>query len=259
MSQKSNAEVRKALVTGASEGIGRAFAKKLAAEGYYVTAVARNEERLKSLLQELGPQHQYLVADLGSDKGITAIEKELFAHHYTLLINNAGFGTYGKFESLAIEKSLEMIKLNIEALVRLSHSFLTNATSGDTLINVSSVLSFAPMPMNGVYSATKAFVTSFSESLWYEQKSRGVFVMGLCPGVTSTLFHKRAGGTDKKSAPAAITETPEAVVENALRALKRRHNPTVVSGHKNGIMVRLMNTLPRKAVLNMMGAQMQDV
>ena len=154
---------------------------------------------------------------------------------------------------------MEMLKLNVEALVKLSHSFLNNAVSGDALINVSSLLAFAPMPMNGFYSATKAFVTSFSESLWFEQKNRGIYVMGLCPGITATQFHTRAGGTDKKRPPSSMMETPEAVVDTALKALKKRQHPTIVSGRTNNVLARLMTTLPRKTTLNMMGAQMQDV
>jgi short-subunit dehydrogenase len=221
--------------------------------------VARNKERLESLVLELGGQHSFIASDLSTPSGVKKIQEELSARHYSLLVNNAGFGLYGKFDKHDIDKSMAVLALNVDALVKLSHTFLESAEPGDALINVSSVLAFAPMPLNGIYSATKAFVTSFSESLWYEQKDRGVYVMNLCPGVTETEFHRRAGGTDKKRPPQALIESPEAVVDCAMKALGKRKSPTIISGHKNQILAQLMTSLPRKSVLGLMGSQMKNV
>ncbi len=247
------AKQRKALVTGASEGIGRAFAKRLATERYAVTAVARNEARLKELMRELNSSdHTYKVADLSTQKGTDKIAAELTKNRFNLLINNAGFGIYGAFYKADLPKLQSMTRLNCDAVVALSYAFLREAQQDDALINVSSALAFMPMPAAGLYSATKAFVTSFSESLWYEQKKRDVYVMGLCPGLTSTNFHQRSGGTEENRPPSAITQTPEEVVEVAMDALEKRSSPTVVSGCTNSIMTGLVRVMPRKSVVSMM-------
>ncbi len=242
----------RALVTGASEGIGREFAKQLAAGGYQITAVARNEARLKQLIKEIGKNHSYLIADLSDPKSTAKIQKDLEKNHYDLLINNAGFGVYGAFYKESLDKFQSMTRVNIDSLVSLSHSFLKTAKQGDALINVSSTLGLVAMPSSGVYSATKAFVTSFSESLWYEQKKRGVYVMGLCPGATVSEFFKRAGG-DPKDFPHGIAQTAEDLVKYALSALKKRSSPTVISGFPNKLLYRISKWIGRKGTINLMG------
>jgi short-subunit dehydrogenase len=244
----------KTLITGASEGIGREFAHQLAAQGYTITAVARNEERLKSLIAELGgAPHSYRVTDLSDPNQVNALAKELELNDYDLLVNNAGFGIYKKFYQVPIEQHLAMTRLNCDALITLAHAFLQNASAGDSVINVASTLGFVPMPIGGLYSATKAFVVSFSESLWFEQKSRGIYIMALCPGATSTQFFERAGGTAEQEPPSAITQTPKQVVEIALRALKSRSQPTVICGLPNRTLVALARIFPRKWMVSLMG------
>jgi uncharacterized protein len=244
-----------ALVTGASDGIGRVFAQKLAKQGWTVTAVARTESRLKELVSELGEGHSFLVADLSSSAGQAKVVQAIEGKHFDLVVNNAGVGTLGKFTEVALDRQLAMMRLNCEALVTLSHAYLKTAKSGDALINVSSCLAFLPMPGIGLYSATKAFVTSFSESLWWEQKARGIYVMGLCPGITSTSFRKNAGGdgtiTGRQSGPA---QTPEQVVDRALKALRARKSPTVISGLSNAIFTGLTRFLPRRSTVNLLGS-----
>jgi hypothetical protein len=243
---------KRALVTGASEGIGNVFARRLAADGYVVTAAARSEEKLKRLTGELGVEHSYVVADLATEAGQDKIVRAISGQHFDLLVNNAGKAAMGKFAELPIERHSEVTRLNIDALVKLSHAYLKTAKSGDALINVSSALAFMPMPLIGVYSATKAFVTSFSESLWFDQKSKGVYVMGLCPGITSTRFNENAGAGDQET-PKMLTQTPEELVGNAMRALKCRKKPTVISGPVNNIFTFMSRIMSRKAVVNMMG------
>lgn len=248
-----NNNQKRVLITGASEGIGRAFAHKLATEGYTIMAVARNEGRLQELVTELGEgKHAYQVADLSTDTGIASIATTLAADRYHMLINNAGYGVFGAFFKTDLPRLEAMMRLNCNALVALSHAFLQQADKGDALINVSSALAFMPMPSAGTYAATKAFVTSFTETLWHEQKARGIYVMGLCPGVTATHFHDRAGGDETNRPPAAITQTPEEVVETALQALSERAKPTVVSGMKNKLVTNLTRIMPRKRVVRMM-------
>ena len=244
---------KKALVTGASEGIGREFAGRLASTGYLVTAVARNEARLEDLIKELGDGHKYIVADLTHPSGLEKVVEELEKDHYDLLVNNAGYGGFGKFYEIELEKSRNMMNLNLDALVALAHRFLKQAQKGDALINISSVLAMMPFPQQGVYSATKAFVSSFSESLWYEQRSRGVYVLGLCPGATVTEFAGRAG-ISNEDIPAFMLQTSAQVVSVGLKALKKRKKPTVVSGNFNRFNILLSRIMTRKAVVKMMGS-----
>lgn len=243
---------KKALVTGASGGIGRAFAQRLAKEGYLVTAVARTETQLQSLMKELGEGHSFLVADLSTAEGIGKVSSHLTSQHHDLLVNNAGVGTAGTFTGVAWERQAAMLRLNIEALTALSYAFIKTSKAGDALINVSSTLAFLPMPSLGLYSATKAFVTSFTESLWFEQKNRGVYAMGLCPGITDTSFHSNAGG-DGGELPKHLVQTPEQVVEVAMRALAARKQPTVISGAKNAAMATMARMMPRRSTVSMMG------
>ncbi len=245
---------RRVLVTGASEGIGRVFAKRLAAQGYGVTAVARNADRLQSLLGELeGAGHSALIADLSTQSGISAVVTELTkGDSYSLLVNNAGFGLLGDFAESSIQNHLAIIQLNVIALVELSHSFLSRAKRGDGIIQISSVLSFLPMPRQPIYSATKAFVTSFSESLWFQCRKKGVTILNVCPGSTATLFQDRSGG--KASAiPKFVLETPEQVVDFSLHAYERKFGPTIVSGWKNRLLILFSRLLTRKQLIKMMG------
>lgn len=245
--------MRRALVTGASEGIGRSFALKLARRGYAVTAVARNGERLESLLAELGPgDHRKIVADLSTEDGLARVVQELTAAHPALLVNNAGFGLVGEFAEMPLPKIREMIFLNVTALVELTHAFLARAGRGDGVIQVGSVLSFLPMPAQAVYSATKAFVASFSESIWYQCRRKGVLVLCLCPGSTATNFADRAGWS-KNEVPAWAYESAETVAENALRAYERKFGPTVVSGWLNHLFLFVGRILTRKQLVKVMG------
>lgn len=241
-----------ALITGASDGIGRAIAKKLAEEGYQITAVARNEAKLKSLVQELGKDHTYLIADLSTEEGQNRVAEELTSKHYDLLVNNAGVGTVGTFNGNPLTKQIAMLRLNCEAVVKLAYAFLKNAKANDALMNVSSTLAFLPMPSIGLYSATKSFVTAFSDSLWFEQKPRGVYVVALHPGITSTNFQANAGG-NPDDLPKNIAQTPEQVAEVAIRALRLRKKPVVISGIRNTLFAGISRVISRKSTVTMMG------
>ena len=244
--------MKTALITGSSEGLGSAFAKRLASEDYSITAVARNEDKLKKLVSEIGNKHFYIVADLATENGQNKIVQAISEHHFDLLINNAGIGAVGKFTELPLQKYEEVLKLNVETVVKLSYAYLKIAKAGDALINVSSSLAFMPMPAKGLYAATKAFVTSFSESLWYEQKSRGVYVMGLCPGIMTTNFDDHSGGGLNKP-PKWMTQTPEQVVSTALKALKNREKPTTFSHFSDKLFTFMFRFYSRKAIISTMG------
>jgi len=242
------------LVTGASSGIGLAFAKELAKEGYQVTCVARNEEMLKALVDELGNEHRYITADLTDQSDLSGVVQDIERTKYKLLINNAGYGIYEKFENIPIEKTNNLIQLNIYSLVQLSHVFIKNASAGDSLINISSVLSLLPYPGGAVYSGTKAFVTNFTEALWYECRDKDIYVMALLPGVTDTNFHQVALGETKKGEPSGPSYPSEVVVKEAIKYLKCRYKPSVISGPRYRFLAPIATRLlSRKKIVETMG------
>ena len=152
---------------------------------------------------------------------------------------------------------MAMLRLNCDALVRISYAFVTKASAGDALVNVSSTLAYSPMPYLGLYSATKAFVTAFTETLWFEQKDKGIFVMGLHPGITSTSFQTNAGGRSE-DLPKGLSQTPEEVAECFMRELDKRGGPNVISGPKNAVFAAMSRVIPRKLVMNMMSRSMKN-
>lgn len=236
----------KALVTGASGGIGRAFATTLAANGYAVTAVARREDKLHELMAELGPGHDYLVADLATPEGLLATAELVRESQYTLLVNNAGTATHGDFSTTSLDAALVTLDLNCRAVITLAHAFLTEAESGSTLVNVSSTMGLTPKPGMSVYSASKAFVESFSAALWYEQRARGVQVLALLPGVTVTESQAA------EDVPKWLVQTPQQVVDRTLAAVARRSGPTVLTSRANTLFTNIIRLLPRRAGLAIM-------
>ena len=169
--------------------------------------------------------------------------------------NGSGrYGIYEKFENIPIEKTNNLIQLNIHSLVQLSHVFIQNASAGDALINVSSVLSLLPYPCGAVYSGTKAFVTNFTEALWYECRDKDIYVMALLPGVTDTNFHKVALGETKKGDPSGPGYPPEIKVQEAIASLKFRSKPTVISGPRYRFLAAISTRLlSRKKMIETMG------
>ena len=245
------------LITGASTGIGAAFARKLAALGRNVLLVARSEDKLIALCNELGRltsiRAQYLALDLTAPEARSQLFEETKKRGLEIdtLINNAGFGSMNDFAKLDLERELEMIELNITAVVDLTHRFLgpMRERKRGTIINVASTAGFQPVPYMATYAATKAFVLSFSEALWDENRMHGIHVMALCPGVTETNFFD-AAGIDRP--PMRAVQTPEEVVETALRALPRKKS-LVISGWANWFVVEAERFLPRSAVTKVAG------
>jgi short-subunit dehydrogenase len=250
------------LITGASSGIGAAFARKLAARGRNVFLVARSEDKLIALCNELGRltsiRAQYLALDLRNPDAAAQLFEETQKRELEIemLINNAGFGSMGDFVKLDLNHELEMIQLNIRALVELTHRFLgpMRDRKRGTIINVASTAAFQAVPYMATYAATKAFVLSFSEALWEENRSHGVHVMALCPGVTETNFFE-AAGIDRP--PMRTIQTPEEVVETALRALPRE-KPTVISGWTNFLTVEAERFFPRSFVTKVAGKALRS-
>jgi uncharacterized protein len=188
-----------ALITGATAGIGAAFARDRAAAGMDLILVARDSERLDSLCAELaqryGVRATAVPADLTKPAGLAAVEEVLTTEPVDLLVNNAGLGLNKSFLKSDVDDELHLLNLNIVAVMRLTHSALpTMVERGKgAIVNVSSVAGFAATMPGSTYPASKAWVTSFSEAVGMLVKHRGVRVMALCPGFTRTEFHQRAG------------------------------------------------------------------
>ena len=248
-------EKKRALVTGASAGIGREFAVQLAAQGYLITVVARREDRLRDLLAELsGDGHRYLVADLGTQDGVQLAMDELRGERVNLLINNAGLSVFEPFYQSDLNRQRNILSVNCEALMKLAHTFLRQSASGDALINLGSIVAYLPTPAQPMYSASKAFIASFSECLWEEHRERGVYVMGLCPGITDTEFIESATGGDKdgQALPRALIQSTDEVVAEALRALAAREKAIIVTGWVNRIMMLMPRLLTRHRLLKVL-------
>lgn len=182
---------RSALVTGASSGIGAHLAELLAGTGIPVTVVARRADRLHQLAARF-PNVEVLVADLGDAEQLATVEARVAdrGQPIDLVVNNAGFGTSGRFHAGDVDRLTAEVGLNVTALTRLSHAAMSAMVPQGRgyLLNVSSMVSFQPAPSLAVYGATKAYVTSLSESLHEEARAAGVHVTALCPGLTKTEF-----------------------------------------------------------------------
>ena len=245
------------LITGASSGIGAAFARKFAALGRNVFLVARSEDKLITLCNELGRvsgvRAQYFALDLTEPDAPARLFEETQKRELEIdmLINNAGFGSMGYFDKLDPEREVEMIDLNVRALVDLTHRFLIpmRKRNQGTIINVASTAGFQSVPFMTTYAATKAFVLSFSEALSEENRPFGVHVMALCPGVTETNFFEAA---QMGRPPMRGVQTAEEVVDTALRGLRRRKG-VIVSGWLNRVMVVAERFVPRAVVLRITG------
>jgi short-subunit dehydrogenase len=245
-----------ALVTGASAGIGAAFAEALAARGSDLVLVARDTARLDQLAARLKSQHriasEVLTADLTTDDGVGAVEARL-REPVDLLVNNAGFGTVGKFAELPLDAELREIQLNVVALVRLCRAALEvmiERGSGG-IINVASVAAFQPTPRNATYGATKAYVRSFSHSLHEEARGTGVRVTVLCPGFTKTEFQERAG-IDSSGVPGFMWQSAEEVAEAGLQA-NDRNRAECVPGILNRVSASLSDAVPPSLSRRMAG------
>jgi uncharacterized protein len=190
-----------ALVTGASSGIGAAIARELAARGHAVTLVARREERLRSLATELTSDYEADAAAIGCDLCDPAERERLASvldgtgRAVEVLVNNAGFGSRGNFVTNDPRRMLEMVRLNVEAVVDLSSRFLPGMTARGrgAVINIASAAAFQPLPGSATYAASKSFVLSFSEAIRTEQRGTGVTITAVCPGPVKTEFTEAAG------------------------------------------------------------------
>ncbi len=218
----ANVGWQRALVTGASSGIGRAMVDLLAAQGVELVLVARDAQRLEELAAQLPVEAEVLVADLSQRDQVKLVADRLIENERPIdvLVNNAGFGKVGDFIDLDPDVETSVVDVNVGALHRLAHA-AGGAMAGrgrGWILNVSSVAGYGPSPKSATYAATKAFVTSFSEALHVELGPQGVVVSCLCPGLTRTEFHERAE-VDYHSVPDRLWQSANDVALAGLNGL----------------------------------------
>ena len=228
-----------ALITGGSSGIGAAFAEALAAAGCDLILVARSADKLGALAQRLSQQHgrrvEVVAMDLARASPGAALKQAVDALglEVDLLVNNAGFGTNGRFETLDPGREQQEILLNVGAVVDLARSFLPAMLQAGrgAVINLASMAAFQPLPYMAVYGASKAFVWSFSDALWGECRGRGVHVMAVCPGPVDTAFFEATGGSNlRDTVPKGSMVSAQRVVRETLGGLRRRSRLVVPGG-----------------------------
>ncbi|MDJ0693325.1 SDR family oxidoreductase [Mastigocoleus sp. MO_188.B34] len=254
-----------ALITGASGGMGKCFAQKLAAKNTNLIIVARSQDKLNALAQQLQEQYKVqvnvIVKDLTEPSAAQEVYDATQAKGLTvdLLINNAGFGDYGEFTQTDGDRQIKMLQLNNIALVDLTHKFLPQMRQrrSGSIINISSIAAFMPMPYLSVYAASKAFVRSFSEALWAENRQFGLRVLVVCPGPTQTNFFNEAKFPTILASNGQTLSTPEQVVNKALKALEKGHVNIVVGSIASHFITKLPLIFPKKILLNLLEKQFQ--
>lgn len=250
-----------ALITGASKGIGKAMADSLAKRKYNILLVARSEELLKQNAAELekkyGIKTAVFAADLSDNDAAKKITEWCLGNKYdvTVLVNNAGYGLGGAFHHLSLTEQLNMMQLNMQSLIQLTYLMipvLKKAQQKTYILNVASTAAHQSVPYLGVYSATKAFVLSFSRAVYHELKNENISVTCLCPGPTDTNFINRAGMNDFKKVvkqSERFNMTPEIVAETGVNALFKGI-PEIIPGGSNKMGAFLSKHLPKKLVEN---------
>lgn len=228
-----------AVVTGASSGLGAIFAEQLAKRGLSLILTGRDEARLEAVKQKIGQgtHIELVIGDLGTDAGIEDLIARLDGRVIDVLVNNAGFGTHGQFAEIDADREHELVAVNVDALVRLTHAVLPGmlARRRGGILNIASVIAFQPGTYQATYGASKAFVLSLSQALWAETRGTGVTVTALCPGPTRTGFVDALGSDVSQTAIYRRLAAPEPVVAAGLRALDRGR-AVVVPGWRLKIM-----------------------
>lgn len=250
----------RAIVTGASWGIGEAFADALAARGADLLLVARTEDRLRTLAVALAERYgvrvEVVPVDLGAPDGPRQLMEAADALGFepTLLVNNAGVGVLGPFAELSLEQAREMVRLNVLALTDLTYRVLERmqARGSGAIVNVGSAAAFQPLPNYGVYAATKAFVASFTAALWAECRGRGVRVVAVCPGAVDAGEPTGADGVPPRRRRFRRKVTREQVVAAALDALAH-DRPVVVVGGAPAVARLALGLMPRRSRLRLTG------
>src|SRR5215471_17998328 len=247
------------LVTGASSGLGEQFARQLAARGSDLVLVARSADRLAALADELRARHRVTVTTLPADLSLAAevgrVAAAAAATEVGVLVNNAGFGTYGTFAGLDAGREHDEVMVNAVAAVDLAHAVLPGmlARRRGGIITVASSIAFQPSPRQAVYGATKAFALAFSEALWAETRGSGVRILALCPGPVATGYFASLG--DQAASSSMIyrrTADPADIVKAALRGFDRGAM-TIIPGLRTRLLAQGHRFLPRTVMARMTG------
>jgi short-subunit dehydrogenase len=244
-----------ALITGASMGLGAEFARLLASEGYDLVLTARGAERMATLKKEVENLHgvtaHVLVADLTDPRAPVAIHDHLqdAGIEIDVLVNNAGFGMHGKFHETDLQTELDMVQVNVVALMHLTKLFARDMVRRrrGRIVNVASTAAFQPGPLQSVYYATKAFVLHFSEAVGNELRGTGVTVTALCPGPTPTGFQARAHVGNPRGLRMMMRVSPEAVVRAGYNGMKKGR-AVVIPGMLNNVLAFMTRLMPRALV-----------
>src|SRR4051812_8895375 len=241
-----------ALITGASAGLGAEYAKLFAADGHDLVLVARRRDRLDAIAAQLqearGVKGRVGGPDLSAPDGPRKGLEALHGMPIDFLVNNAGFGTSGAFAELPVDRELEMIQVNIVALTALTRAVLPGmiARRSGRILNIGSTAGFQPGPFMATYYASKAFVNSFTEALWYELRDTGVTATVSCPGATATEFAAVAGN-DRSRLFRMGAASAASVAREGYRAMMAG-KPIVVHGVRNKLGVQLLRVSPRGAI-----------
>jgi short-subunit dehydrogenase len=247
------------LVTGASSGLGEEFARQLAARGGDLVLVARSADRLEALADDLRARHRVTVTTLPADLSLPAEVSRVAAHAATteidVLVNNAGFGTYGTFADLDAGREHDEIMVNAVAAVDLAHAVLPGMLGRRRggIITVASAAAFQPSPHQAVYGATKAFALAFTEALWVETRGTGVRILALCPGPVATGYFTALGNQNATTSVIyRRMADPADVVKAALRGFDR-DTMTVIPGLRTSFLAQSYRFFPRTVVARMTG------
>jgi len=242
-----------ALITGASSGIGEGFAKRLALENMNLILVARREERLKKLSDELKGKYNanIIVApiDLSKDNFMEELKKFVSDREVGLLVNNAGFGYAGEFAKSDVVQQVDMIRVNCIAPALLTHHYVQQMKERKkgAIIFLGSLVAYQPTPLTTTYSATKAFNLFLSEGLWYELRDYNIDVLALNPGGTDTEFQQKAN-TSSGPAPRTVEE----VINTAMKSLGKKIS--VVDGRYNKLLSFIPRIVTRKSIVKLAGS-----
>lgn len=242
------------IVTGASGGLGQAYARYLASSGLAVGLVARNAAAMEALAAELsdkwGVETRIWVCDLTDESDRAALITDLSGMQVDTLINNAGYGLLGEVSELDAARQSAMVTLNCVALTELTQAVLPQliGAAQGTIINVASTAAFQPIPRMAAYAGSKAYVLRFTEGLWAETKGSGVRVIAICPGPTDTAFFQVAGDDQVMS----NRRTPEQVVQTTFAGL-RANKPYVVDGPSNSFLAALAGVVPARLAMRISG------
>ncbi|KIO76332.1 short-chain dehydrogenase [Pedobacter lusitanus] len=244
-----------ALITGASKGIGKAMAKSLARSGYHLLLIARSADELQQLAQSITEQYQvnvhYLPIDLSANTA--ALEIADWCNTQTsalsILVNNAGYGLWGNFQELSLREQLNMLRLNIDAVIELTHHLLPvlKKQKQAYILNVSSTAAYQAVPTLALYAASKSFILSYSRALRYELKDSPVAVSCLCPGPTATGFSSRAGMDALAELAEKFNMSAEKVAETGLKGMFKK-KAEIIPGFLNKLSVVGTGLLPKSLI-----------